>query len=362
MFDTDAELVVCRLNHRFQFMDHLRVALGRRLLIALLIVVFSAACGLFSFSRVMFAADGGNDDAWKPPDPKEETLSTRDGLELHYTYFGGMPSKTTVPIVMLHAFKADATSLKSTALYLQELGHAVFVPDMRGHGASVHARDDNGQTIRIEAKSFTRAADFDPMVTDDLEVLKREMLRRHNNGELNIEKLTVIGVELGATIALNWAAQDWSWEQLPTIKQGQDVCTLVLISPQWNYRGIPIDAALNTPALRGEVAIQIIAGRKHREWPTAQRIFDHCKKSRPKDAKGEATLALDGIETSLADDKLLTMRGLKIATAVSNRYPSGDPRKFADKEGRLVETKIAKFIEWNSADRAAPWQPRKKSP
>ena len=114
--------------------------------------VFWAVLGLWS--GLAQAADPGAaaDDAkeWKPPEPEEQSVLTSDGLDLHYTYYAGVPNKSTAPIILLHAFKSDAASLRPTSLFLQELGHAVLAPDLRGHGRSVHGRADDGKPLKLK--------------------------------------------------------------------------------------------------------------------------------------------------------------------------------------------------------------------
>ena len=47
-----------------------------------------------------------------------------------------------------------------------------------------------------------------------MEAIKRFLMTKHNAGELNIDKLCVVGVEFGL-VAVNWAAHDWSWPSWP---------------------------------------------------------------------------------------------------------------------------------------------------
>ncbi len=61
------------------------------------------------------------------------------------------------------------------------------------------------------------------MIDQDLEACKSFLMDKNNAGELNINKLCVVGVEMGAVVAVDWAAWDWHWPRLATGKQGQDV-------------------------------------------------------------------------------------------------------------------------------------------
>ena len=55
----------------------------------------------------------------------------------------------------------------------------------------------------------------------DVDVCKSFLWQKNNDGELNIDKLVLVGDEMGATAAVNWAALDWSFEPVANIKQGK---------------------------------------------------------------------------------------------------------------------------------------------
>ena len=85
-------------------------------------------------------------------------------------------------------------------------------------------------------------------MVNDIEACKRFLLRENNEGELNIELLTVVAAgEMGAVIGLNWVAMDWSWPILPGRKQGQDVKALVLLSPGQSFKGVTGAPGANAP-------------------------------------------------------------------------------------------------------------------
>ncbi len=75
------------------------------------------------------------------------------------------------------------------------------------------------------------------MIEQDLEACKAYLMDKNNSGELNINKLVVIGAEMGSVLAVNWAAWDWHWPMLTTGKQGQDVKGSCLFHPLGRSKG-----------------------------------------------------------------------------------------------------------------------------
>ena len=180
------------------------------------------------------------------PKPEDLVLQTGDGLELTLTYYRGTKGKQTIPVVLLHVWKQSRNDYKDLAPALQALGYAVIVPDLRGHGESTRlkgARKD--ETLKAATMP---PAQFTAMVTHDMKAVKNFLWERNNAGELNIDKLCVVGAEMGASVALNFALadaleQDSNRVLRPDYKLGRFVKALVLISPEHSFRGLPIRAA-----------------------------------------------------------------------------------------------------------------------
>lgn len=279
----------------------------------------------------------------EPPEPEDVELQTTDGVSLQATYYGSLVGKNAVPVILLHGFKGDRRDFDELALFLQQAGHAVIVPDLRGHGESTKMQRPGSGVSMTMSPSSLRKDDIIAMSAKDgdLEAVKRFLMKKNNAGELNIEKLCVVGAEMGATVALNWTALDWSWPALATGKQGQDVKALVLISPQWAYKGVPITAAANTPAVRSELSIMIIVGKGDSSSSRdAARIYKALEKFRPappedpKEAAEKQDLFFDRPNTTLGGTKLLGEKSLKI-----------NPR-------------IERFIDLRLAQKKMPWSDR----
>ena len=271
----------------------------------------------------------------EPLPSKEITIKTTDGLALMATYYPSRLEKDAVPVILLHAAKGTRGDFEPLAKMLQRAGNAVIAPDLRGHGDSVAGRaTDRGRDLR--------PADLVAMVELDVEAVKNFLMQRNNDGELNIDKLCIVGVEMGSVVALNFAARDWSWPVLANGKQGQDVKALVLISPEWSYKGLRINDAVAQPEIRSGMSVMIIAGKgSARLLQEARRLHSALEKYRPaappESVADKQTLWLRTPPTSLQGTRLLNEKSM------------------------LVDKMIAKFIELRLVDVAIPWSERKNS-
>ncbi len=215
------------------------------------------------------------------PPPENTTVETRDGMILRVTFYPSTGGKDAVPLILLHAFRGSRGDLLPMAEFLQRQGHAVLVPDLRGHGESTGWRD--GGSLDVATVSQARLPGMVlRMVANDMEALKGFLMRQHNAGELNIGRLGIVGVEMGALVALDWARVDWSWPPLATGPQGQDVKCLILISPPRQFHSLTVHSALSHEAIRRRLSILFIVGEGHvRAFNDVSRMHRILERARP---------------------------------------------------------------------------------
>ncbi len=260
-----------------------------------------------------------------PPAPEDVRLQTSDDVSITATYYPSNEGKKAAAVILLHASGGSRADLASLALKLQAAGSAVIAPDLRGPAAGGRAKEP-------------QPADYDDMVKRDMEAVKNFLLAKNNAGELNIDRLGVVGVEMGATIAVNWAALDWSWPVLATGKQGQDVKALVLISPEWSFKGVRISEAMVQPSVRSELAFLIVTGSRNSKLAQeARRLYNaltryHVESS---DDIEKQTLFLRTPPTSLQGTQLLNEKSVN------------------------VQQMIVQFVELRLLKLDLPWQNRK---
>jgi pimeloyl-ACP methyl ester carboxylesterase len=267
-----------------------------------------------------------------PPEPKVVTLRTDDDVTIVATYYGSLLGKDAVPVMLLHSSKGNRADLSDLALNLQKAGHAVIVPDLRGHGESSH-RGGGDRAVEL------RPADYQAMVEQDLETVKRFLRDRNNDGQLNIDKLCLVGVELGSVLAINFAARDWSWPVLAQGKQGQDVKALVLISPEWSFKGLRINEAVADPAVSRALAVLIVVGKgPSKPMQEAKRLYSAFEKHHPLPPPGSNNKQMLWLRTPPT-----TLQGMALVKEKS----------------MLVDQMIAKFIELRLVDLAIPWSERR---
>ncbi|PQO34411.1 alpha/beta hydrolase [Bremerella cremea] len=216
------------------------------------------------------------------PPPEAITVTTKDGVNIHATYYGSAEGKKAIPVIMLPGWERSQNDLRVLAGIMQKQGLAVVTVDLRGHGASKSVQGPGGQVTDIDLDRI-RASDFETFVAQDLEAIKSFLMDENNKGNLNIEMLTIIGCDFSAIAAVNFAARDWSWPTLPSLKQGQDVKGLVLISPPRSFKGFNANQALKMPIIQNELSIMIIVGEGNRsDFSDAKRMFTSLEKFRQK--------------------------------------------------------------------------------
>jgi len=258
----------------------------------------------------MFLYAGETKEASKIPPPKDIDLETRDGMILKATYYPSTLGKEALAVLMLHDFEGSRMDFAPLALELQRVGHAVLTLDLRGHGESTSSKGSNRQ---LSASQLT-TQDFRLMVAEDIERAKRFLLEQNNQGALNIEKLCVIGAGMGATLAMEWALVDWNWPQLPTHKQGRDVKALVLISPEFTFRGLSGANLFKNPEAARRISALIIFGDgKPKAAQDAKRIHGMFERLRPKTVEKPEQRDLFFIpqKTNLQGTKLLDEKNLR---------------------------------------------------
>ncbi len=203
---------------------------------------------------------------------KIESLTTKDGVELKVTYYASTEGKNATPVVLLPDLMDSRSVVESLALRLQtpdknlkdtHSSFAVLAVDLRGHGDSTK-QVLGGERRTVDAAKLSRE-DLMAMVQYDMEAVRKFLVDRNDEGQLNINRLSIVGAGLGASVAVNWAAVDWSAPPLAVGKQGQDVKALVLLSPLWKNKGLTLQNALRQPGVRQEIAFCMLYGDKDRQ-------------------------------------------------------------------------------------------------
>lgn len=304
------------------------------------------------------AADTAADpkDKVKPLPLETVALETKDGLQMEADYYPSKKGKDAVPVILLHGWKGSRADLAPLALALQgkdlDLGNkqvqprgfAVIVPDLRGHGGSTKIKI-HGDSHSID-QSLLKKSDFEAMATQDMEAVKKFLLEKNNAGELNIEKLCVVGADMGALVAMDWAVRDWNAPPLLNVKQGKDVKALVLISPPMNFRGISVSPALSTSTLQSDLSVLVLVGNQDRKTlDDAQRIHKKIGALRPKpptdpdEAAKSQDVFFAPVKTNLQGTKILESKEL----------------------ANEVTFDIAQFIELRLVNKKFPWAMRKSA-
>lgn len=186
-----------------------------------------------------------SEDEFEIPKYEHIILDTPDGVRLRCTYFAppklkdaeaSVSATPAMPFILLHGWDGDRRQLLKYGLYLQKAGHAVIVPDLRGHGQSLSVE---GLKKPLDYKKFRKQEVMSAQ--KDIERCKKFLVQKHNQGEVNIDLLSLMAVGETSVLAVQWVLNDWF--AFPShnpqgIKQGQDVKSLMLVSPVKKLAGV----------------------------------------------------------------------------------------------------------------------------
>ncbi len=154
------------------------------------------------------------------------------------------------------------------------------------------------------------------MVTQDLTAVKDFLWDKNNAGELNLDKLCVVGAEMGASIAMEFAWYDavgynQGTPEYGSLKLGKFVKALVLLSPETSFKGISIRHAAQNSYVRNDISVLILVGKDDdKALKEAMRVNSIFERERPKpDPEKKAdqlNLFFTPQETKLQGANLLT--------------------------------------------------------
>lgn len=255
------------------------------------------------------ADENGQDKEQKestPPDPEYPVLTTDDELNLKVSYFPGMDGQESIPVIIIHGLgpkcnRREFDQDDGLARFLQTTLHcAVIVPDLRGHGESTKWSEALQKKLReahkrpkdpLKAEKL-KPADQSAMLYEDLRAVKDFLWKQNNEHKLNLDKLTVIGVEEGAALAISYAADDANGYEQHQVKRGplklgNFVKAVVLISPVTKrVTGLNTARILHEVEyrdLRMSLPIMILAGDENATYfKEAEVLHNEFVKGRPK--------------------------------------------------------------------------------
>ena len=213
---------------------------------------------------------------------------TSDGVPLQVVYYPSQ-GKATATVILVHDIGGSEKTVRKLASGLQQAGCAVAVPDLRGHGASKRPDLDaskknlSANQLRMIPASGGGRIRKSANLRGDLETVRNWLLEKEETGDVDLDRLCIIGSGLGGTLAATWAAADWNWLPNTQGPQGQQVQSVILISPVWANQGISITSALGARTALGQrevkpllehLPIMIIAGSDDRQ---ASQLFQRLK-------------------------------------------------------------------------------------
>jgi pimeloyl-ACP methyl ester carboxylesterase len=250
---------------------------------ALLALSFCAVCSAVYPPCTARAADpAASGPAAAEQGGAPRVLQTDDNWQIYITYFAAPGDREAITkeapvVVLLHGDKQNRLVYEGAgglASRLQKRGCAVVTVDLRKHGQSTNVAQVGGdnQATAKSTEANIQSSDYRNMVEFDLESVKRFIQQQHQAKKLNMRKMGIVGAGSSVGVAASFAAADWNkepYDDAPSddmkTPRGQDVRSLVFLSPPSRVRGISMTEAIT--AIRNpdwSISFLILYGKANR--------------------------------------------------------------------------------------------------
>lgn len=294
---------------------------------------FGGGAGLPATMIVILAAGFGGPSAAraqakKADDVQPVTFETDDGFSLKGTYYKSSKEEEAPVVVLLHmkdenrfVWQNGKNEPGGFAKKLQSEGYAVITVDLRLHGESkgggpappANANQGGGKPKGKKVAGLNlKPEEYTAMWEYDMEAVKDFIYKEHQAKNLNMNKMGIVGPEMGAAVAAYFADYDWNKEPYDDgqpgfeTPRGQDVRALVFISPEEKTPTILAFAKvmpdLKDPA-KG-IAILVCSGSDAKEKKEAEKVFEMTAPKVNKDRMYFKAYSAKLKGTNLLDQKL----------------------------------------------------------
>ena len=270
-------------------------------------------------------AQNDQDEELETPDPEQVELRTKDGFTLSAIWYAPRDpeaGKETAPVLLVHDFGSSCKKYgngsaddSGIARWLQEAGFAVLMADLRGHGNS--KTDPQGNEIDLDRVGKRQL----PAYLEDLEACKRFLVRKNNEGEVNIQMLTMIVAGEMSVIGAEWVNRDWLYAyDSRGNRQGADVRALIMLGPKLTCQGVKLLPSLKKGVMagRGAAALptMILVGGNSRARGEVDDMTELMERTRGRDLFNKTVDVKRTSENADGEDLLAMQR----APAVIKQY------------------------------------------
>ncbi|QDT52066.1 Alpha/beta hydrolase family protein [Caulifigura coniformis] len=233
-------------------------------------------------------------------DSRIESIRSVDGHPLTITYYpvsakASSGDRENAPVVvLLHGsdkgrilWDKAAPGRGETANFAETLqadGYAVITVDLRKFGDS----KSPGDIAKL------RPDDYEKMAASDMFAVKQFIFERHQEKDLNMNKMAIVAAGPTAAVAINFAAADLTvppYDDAPVLAnrtpRGQDVRALVLLSPEMSAGRLNSNRAMSLiKSPNAGIAMLVVVGAQDTaDKGQSEKVFELMEKAQRKDEK-----------------------------------------------------------------------------